>query len=67
MKSSVISWGKFIMPLLLLAWFFVFGVAARAAAGNFILSGGPKPTDNFCVDDDIYVYLNGNLIYSDFD
>jgi len=35
--------------------------------GNFILSGGPSPTDNFCVDDDIYVYLNGNLLYSDID
>lgn len=34
---------------------------------NLILSGGPNPTDNFCVDDDIYVYLNGNLIYSDID
>ncbi|MFH1745101.1 MAG: Ig-like domain-containing protein [bacterium] len=40
---------------------------ARAAFGNFILSGGSQLTDNFCVDDDIYVYLNGNLIYSDID
>ena len=36
-------------------------------AGNFILSGGPRLIDSFCVDDDIYVYLNGNLIYSDID
>lgn len=57
----------FIIPIMLLAWFFVFGETVKAASENFILSGGPNPTDNFCVDDDIYVYLNGELIYADID
>jgi len=54
------------MPTMFAACFFIFSQAAEAS-GNFILSGGSSPTDNFCVDDDIYVYLNGNLIYSDID
>lgn len=63
----------FIMPIFILAWFFVLSVIlypvfpAEAAGGDFILSGGSEPTDNFCVDDDIYVYLDGNLIYADID
>ena len=62
----------FVMPILALAWFFVFGVLyptgpAQAAMADFILSGSSTPTGNFCVDDDIYVYLNGALIYSDID
>ncbi|MDP2709302.1 MAG: hypothetical protein Q8O93_04675 [bacterium] len=55
------------MPFFLLAWFFVFGQAVKAAAADYILSGGPNPEDNFCVDDDIYVYLNDELIYADID
>jgi len=64
---SAISWGKFSMPILLWACFFVLGFQAQAATENFILSGDSQPTDNFCVDDDIYVYLNGTLVYSDID
>jgi pimeloyl-ACP methyl ester carboxylesterase len=56
----------FVMPIVLMA-FFLFGAFPAKAAENFILSGGLNPTDNFCVDDDIYVYLNGELIYADID
>ena len=31
LARSAISWGKFVMPILLLAWFFVLGAEARAA------------------------------------
>ena len=55
------------MPIFIWACFFVFSFQAQAATENFILSGGPQSTDNFCVDDDIYVYLNETLIYADID
>jgi len=67
LARSAISWGKFSLPILSLAWFFVFGQAVEAATADYILSGGPDPEENLCVDDDIYVYLNGELIYSDID
>lgn len=58
---------RIMLIVILAACFFVLATAAKAAAGDFILSGGPNKTDNFCVDDDIYVYLDGNLIYRDID
>lgn len=56
----------FVLFFILIIQFYLIS-PVKAETMDFILSGGPSSTDNFCVDDDIYVYLNGNLIYSDID
>lgn len=69
-KSNEINIPKLnLFLILILSLLFLFSTATiiKAETSNFILSGGPNPTNNFCVDDDIYVYLNGSLIYSDID
>jgi hypothetical protein len=36
-----------------------------AACANAVLSGGPDPAETIGVDDDITVYLNGNVIFTE--
>ena len=51
--------------ILLLSAILLSAYSAAKAASNYVLSGSPDGSGTIFVDEDLDVYLNGNLIYTD--
>lgn len=67
MKSSTLVNLTPLLACRLLIIFAVLGLSGPtlASSGQYVISGSPDGTGTFEVDDDLDVYLNGALVYTD--